>query len=219
MTDNAATTTSPAGPGEGPRARRWPRRLLWPAIWLVIIVAALFADQRLEAAYHSTLGSVDALTLPAYALTELLKLRPVFLFAILLLLADRRLRWRFATDFTVVMLLQAVANSGLKELFGRMRPDSPELAGRFLGPMGAMEGNSVPSGHAVAAWALAAAMAAYYPRWRWAFYIGAVLVCLARVQLGAHYPGDVIAGGVIGWYIAQGLMQWLERQRTTADGG
>jgi len=76
-----------------------------------------------------------------------------------------------------------------------------------------VNGNSFPSGHATAAWALAALLTAYYPRWRWAFCVGAVAVCWARLQLGSHYPADVVAGGVVGWFVAQGLLAWMRRRR------
>ncbi len=188
--------------------------------WLWLLVICVFAvllglatDDYTQPAYHSTVGSNDALNLPAAFLTELLKLKPVLLAMIALLLADRRLRWRFAADFSAVILVQAGVGSALKELFQRIRPDDFEAAGIFYGPLADVKGNAFPSGHATAAWAIAAVMAAYYPRWRWLFYIGAVAVCWARLQLNAHYPGDLIAGGVVGWFVAQALMAWMGRVR------
>ena len=181
--------------------------------WCVVVAALLAVDGRFQALYQGSLGRVEALLLPACFLTELLKLKPVFLMAVVLLLVDRRLRWRFASDFAVVVLVQAGVASGLKDLFSRMRPDSPEVAGVFFGPMAGVNGNSFPSGHATAAWALAALLAAYYPRWRWAFCVAAVAVCWARLQLGAHYPADLVAGGALGWYVAQGLLAWTRRRR------
>ncbi len=181
--------------------------------WCAVVVALLTVDGQLQALYQGSLGRVKGLILPAFFLTELLKLKPVFLMAVVLLLADRRLRWRFASDFALVVLVQAGVASGLKDLFNRMRPDSVEGAGVFFGPMADVNGNSFPSGHATAAWALAALLAAYYPRWRWAFYVGAMAVCWARLQLGSHYPADLVFGGALGWFVAQGLLGWMKRVR------
>lgn len=181
--------------------------------WCAVVIALLAVDDRFNALYQSTLGRVEALLLPALFLTELLKLKPVFLMAVVLLLADRRLRWRFAGDFALVVLVQAGVGSGLKHLFSRMRPDSFDGAGVFFGPMADVNGNSFPSGHATAAWALAALLAAYYPRWRWVFYVAAVAVCWARLQLNVHYPADVVAGAVLGWFVAQALLSWTRRTR------
>lgn len=197
-------------PGQPRASRRW---LLSLAIWLVVLGIALATDHYTQPAYRDSLGQVEGLNLPAEFLTELLKLRPVFLMAVLLLLADRGLRWGFALDFSVVVLVQAGAASLLKDVFNRLRPDDLEAAGRFLGPQWDGPGSSFPSGHATAAWALAALMTAYYPRLRWVFIIGAVAVCWARLQLGRHHPGDVIAGGLLGWYLAMALLGWLNRVR------
>lgn len=66
---------------------------------------------------------------------------------------------------------------------------------------------SFPSGHAMAAAALAAAVGflLWPTRWRWAAVTVGVAWALgmgwARIYLGVHYPSDVLAGGlgVAGW--------------------
>ncbi len=57
---------------------------------------------------------------------------------------------------------------------------------------------SFPSGHAVNAFMGAALIAQMLRRRRWMVYATAALVAYSRVYLGVHYPGDVIAGGMIG---------------------
>lgn len=197
-------------PGQPRASWRW---LLVLVIWLAVLGVALATDHYTQAAYRDSLGRVDALNLPAEFLVELLTLQPVFLIAVVLLLADRRLRWGFALDFPVVVLGQAAAASLLKDVFNRMRPDSLEGAGCFLGPAWHGPGSSFPSGHATAAWALAALLTAYYPRWRWLFFILAIAVCWARLHLDRHHVGDLIAGGLLGWYLAMALLGWLNRVR------
>jgi membrane-associated phospholipid phosphatase len=64
-----------------------------------------------------------------------------------------------------------------------------------------------PSGHALVATALGLYLAAHTPSvgWRWLLGGGIVLIAVARVYLGVHYPTDVLAGSAIGallWALA-----------------
>ncbi len=57
---------------------------------------------------------------------------------------------------------------------------------------------SFPSNHAGGAFALAAALAVYFPGWAAASWTLAVALSLARVFTGVHYVTDVVAGALIG---------------------
>jgi undecaprenyl-diphosphatase len=57
---------------------------------------------------------------------------------------------------------------------------------------------SFPSGHSTDAFFLASFLAVLYPRLWPLYYTVAVLIAFSRVYLGVHYPGDVLAGAVIG---------------------
>ncbi|MBI5561816.1 MAG: phosphatase PAP2 family protein [Deltaproteobacteria bacterium] len=58
--------------------------------------------------------------------------------------------------------------------------------------------NSMPSGHATAAFAFAWVSARRAPRLAPVFYGLALCVAASRVYLGAHYPSDVVIGALVG---------------------
>jgi undecaprenyl-diphosphatase len=64
---------------------------------------------------------------------------------------------------------------------------------------------SFPSGHATVAFACATLLALAVPRLRWPLYALAALIAFSRVYVGVHYPGDVIAGAVLGIALATAL--------------
>jgi undecaprenyl-diphosphatase len=65
---------------------------------------------------------------------------------------------------------------------------------------------SFPSDHASAGFAIAAVLFAYHRRWGTAVLLFAALLGYARVYVGDHYPGDVLAGLVIGCAVAAVLL-------------
>jgi undecaprenyl-diphosphatase len=118
-------------------------------------------------------------------------------------------------------LLLAIGLPGLavtigKRLIGRARPLVNGSVEPFsYRPFGwEVEYASLPSGHAVDAFAAAMAIGALWPRTRPFMWTYAVLVAVSRIVLTAHFPSDVIAGALIGvigvllvrdWFAARGL--------------
>ena len=72
---------------------------------------------------------------------------------------------------------------------------------------------SLPSGHAVTAFALAFGVAAIWPRARLAMAVYAVVIAMTRLVLLAHHPSDVMAGAVIGVVGAIGVRHWFAARR------
>jgi membrane-associated phospholipid phosphatase len=59
--------------------------------------------------------------------------------------------------------------------------------------------NSMPSGHATTAFALACSLAIFYPRLRILWFAYALLLAASRVMVDVHYLSDVVAGALLGW--------------------
>jgi undecaprenyl-diphosphatase len=69
--------------------------------------------------------------------------------------------------------------------------------------------SSFPSDHATAAFTVAGTALLRELRGRWLVTICAILVAIARVYVGAHYPADVIAGAALG-FVWSVVFFWLE---------
>jgi undecaprenyl-diphosphatase len=61
---------------------------------------------------------------------------------------------------------------------------------------------SFPSDHASAAFGIAVAILLIAGRVGWLFLVGATAIAFGRLFIGAHYPGDVLAGAAIGTAVA-----------------
>ena len=88
---------------------------------------------------------------------------------------------------------------------GRPRPDTlshTELSDRFYGPFIALRGGfqSFPSGHAASTFGMGIAL--LMAEWRLGLVTTfiAFAVIWARMELGRHYPSDVLVGAIIGIY-------------------
>ncbi len=68
--------------------------------------------------------------------------------------------------------------------------------------------HSFPSGHAMTAFAVAAALAMIAPKRRPLWLAIAVGIGASRVLLNAHFVSDVLGGGLIGWWAGQAGL-WL----------
>jgi len=103
-----------------------------------------------------------------------------------------------------------------KRLIGRARPLVDGRVDPFsYRPLSwNVEYASLPSGHAVDAFAAAMAIGALWPRTRPVMWTYAVVIAASRVVLTAHFPSDVVIGAVAGvlgvllvrdWFAARGL--------------
>ena len=66
--------------------------------------------------------------------------------------------------------------------------------------------NSFPSGHASVFFALATAVFLFNKKWGYCFFVGAILIGLARIFVGVHWPLDIAGGLAVG--ILSVLLVW-----------
>ena len=66
-----------------------------------------------------------------------------------------------------------------------------------------------PSGHAAFYFALAFAMFMFSKKWGAWFFVGALLVGVARVIAGVHWPLDILGGAVVGIFSVWAVNKYL----------
>lgn len=166
-------------------------------------------------------GWLNAAMVEITALGGTTVLTLVTLFAGAVLLARRK--WALALFVMGTIAVAATANSALKDLFLRDRPNIvPHLV--------EVSSASFPSGHAMNSatvyLTLAALLAAAERSWRVRAVLmgGAVgltlLIGFSRVYLGVHWPTDVLAGWTVGaaWAVASALIAHRLQQADRLEG-
>jgi membrane-associated phospholipid phosphatase len=108
----------------------------------------------------------------------------------------------------------AVVNVVVKPLRRRVRPDREvhEVPSDRHAPMPIS--HSFPSGHSAAAFAFATGVAHVSHLAAVPLYGMGTVVAYSRVHTGVHYPGDVIAGSLLGVVLAQATANLTDRMLT-----
>lgn len=126
-------------------------------------------------------------------------------------------RWlsrRQAALFLVTLILSAISNTGLKEYFGRLRPDTiPLLTATDF---------SFPSGHAMNSIVFFGLLSyllvsKLHTKWQRSLFVGVMILTsflmgISRVYLGVHYLSDILVGyglGAVFLYVAILLLKRL----------
>jgi membrane-associated phospholipid phosphatase len=209
-------------------ARRLGRdTLLMTGIGVALVVALMFSFDATEITLMPPRGSpalwwVRDLTdfgKDAYVLWALFAALIVLAVALPLRTGTSRARFlRFATQLEYVFVTVLCANlvtEVLKYAVGRGRPFVGGKANAFnFVPFAGTESYfSLPSSHAVTAFALAFAVAAIWPRLRIIMFVYALMIAATRLVLLAHHPSDVVAGALVGILAAMAVRCWFAARR------
>lgn len=154
-------------------------------------------DQSVFQAIHGLAGASPLMDFAAIFFARYLPYFLIVAFFIILFL-ERRWKRRFH-NFAFVALSVILARGLFIELIRLMyfRP-RPDLALAFEALISTPASSSFPSGHAAVFFALGMALWTTNRRMGTVFLSGAVLIAIARVFVGVHWPLDVIAGAFIG---------------------
>jgi undecaprenyl-diphosphatase len=119
-----------------------------------------------------------------------------------------------------VYCFSAIAAAGIttdiiKPILGRARPIAllREKAYGFHHFYVSPIWNSMPSGHATTAFAVATLLCVSFPRMRVVWIVWAVVMAASRIMVNAHYLSDVIAGATVGCLIPLMLKHVFENRR------
>jgi undecaprenyl-diphosphatase len=114
--------------------------------------------------------------------------------------------WPILGIICAVGLSDQICSGILKPLTARLRPcHTPGLQHELINLVDCVGLYSFCSSHAALSFAIAHSVV------RWSkglygiklFYVWAALIALSRVYLGVHFPSDILAGSVIGLFVAE----------------
>ena len=131
-------------------------------------------------------------------------------------LGGRRGRRAAVAGLASVGVAAAVANLALKPLGGRRRPERV-VEQVPVARWARMPGSTAfPSGHSASAFAYATGVGHVLPIASIPLLGLAAVVSYSRVHVGVHYPGDVVAGALVGTMLAQLTTRALDRSLAVA---
>jgi membrane-associated phospholipid phosphatase len=111
-----------------------------------------------------------------------------------------------------VAVSSTLVNAGVKSLSRRRRPDRAGAGVPGVRHVRMPTSASFPSGHAASAFAFATAIGGEKPWVSLALRFLAAGVAYSRVHTGVHYPGDTVAGALIGAAAGQAVAATLDRR-------
>jgi membrane-associated phospholipid phosphatase len=123
--------------------------------------------------------------------------------AVLALTGGRTGRRAAAAGLASLAVTATVVNVGVKPLARRRRPDRVAGEVPLARHVEMPTSRSFPSGHSAGAFAFATGVGHVQPSAAIPLHGLAALVSYSRVHTGVHYPGDALAGGLIGTALAQ----------------
>jgi undecaprenyl-diphosphatase len=193
------------------QVRTRPRPVLrgWPDVALVaggaalLLVAALPVDpDHVPDAESAVFRVVNGTTvLPFVLVWPVMQLGNVLVVPASVLVAAAFRRWRLAAELLIAGTVTYLGAKVVKGIWPRGRPDG--LLADVVIRGAEAHGRGFVSGHAATLTALAAVAWPWLGRrGRIAVTVLVIVVCLARVYVGAHLPLDVVGGAALGLAVA-----------------
>lgn len=139
--------------------------------------------------------------------------------AILLIDRAKAGRWSLAAGYRGGILAWSVICSGVAGEFVKLlaRRERMAISGHWYhfrpftdGPFDT-GGLSMPSSHAIVAFAAALALSRLFPAARPLFWLYALATAASRVISGAHFLSDVYASVLLAWVVTRGVFRLLDR--------
>ncbi len=106
------------------------------------------------------------------------------------------------SSLLVGFLATGIAVQIFKHLIGRARPRIADSL-IIIGPSLKSGYDSFPSGHTAEAFCFAYMLSYYFPKGRAVFYFLALLFSASRLKGPSHFPADVMAGAVFGYFMGK----------------
>jgi undecaprenyl-diphosphatase len=107
---------------------------------------------------------------------------------------------------TIILITDQTASAVIKPWVGRLRPSHDPVLSPFIHYVNGYHGGRhgfVSSHAAINVGITTMLFYIYKDRFsRFTFVVYCSLMCYSRIYLGVHYPGDIIAGGLLGWAVA-----------------
>jgi undecaprenyl-diphosphatase len=182
-----------------PAVRTWPDAGLVLAGALVLTLSALPVDEHSVSPAEADVFRVinDHSLLPFVVVWPVMQLGNFLAVPVAAAAAAAWRRWRLASAILVAGVATYFLAKVVKGFVVRGRPatvlDDVVVRGAAAG------GRGYVSGHAAVVTLLAVLAWPYLrPRWRGVVVALAVFVCLARMNVGAHLPLDIVGGAMLG---------------------
>jgi len=144
-----------------------------------------------------------------FALTNQLSWIPLFLVIIFYLFKQfkKDTLWILAGIVITITLCDQLVSSIMKPFFERLRPTHDPMIRSLIHTVNEYKGGlfGFVSAHAANSFGIATFLWLSVKdriAWIWVLYLWAILFSYTRIYLGVHYPGDIIAGALLGIGIA-----------------
>jgi membrane-associated phospholipid phosphatase len=139
---------------------------------------------------------------------------PLIFFTVGLIHKDSALK-RKGINIGGTVLIASILSTALKYSINR---DRPFVTYPFIEKATLADSPSFPSGHTSTAFATATSLSMAFPKWYVIApsYLWAGTVGYSRMQLGVHYPSDVLAGAILGSgsaFLTCTLNKWINKKK------